>query len=154
MTKRLVLLLLALGAPGMGLSAQSAAQEGTPPYTPVTLCGISIRHQKVKPKYVSLDAEYVNATPHGLFLIDRHCRGKGLQIDFPKTGLDPGAATLKDNLWIIAQATGTFRGMLERDQRTGRLCLIVQSVLGFRPKYFDPERKDKPLRLPDPELPR
>ena len=82
MTKRLVLLLLALGAPGMGLSAQSAALEGPPRYTPVTLCGISIRHQKANPKYVSLDADFVNATPHGVILFDKHCAGRGLTNRF------------------------------------------------------------------------
>jgi hypothetical protein len=154
MMGRLVLLLFALATLVTGFSVQSAAQNASPLYTSLTLCKISFRNEKTNPKFVSLDLRYVNAHPHGMILFDRHCPGKGLEIDFPKTELDPSAAKLRDDLWLISEATGTFRGMLERDQRTGRLCLSVQSVLNFKPKYFYPEYKDKPLQLPEPEWPK
>ena len=154
MTRHVDLLLFVLAASGIGFSAQPAVLSTSPPYTPVTLCGISFHHQEANPKYASLEAEFVNATPHGVILLDQHCPARALQIDFPKTGVDPGAATLKRDFWRISRANGTFRGMLERDQRTGRLYLSVQSVLNFRPVYFYPEeRKSEPIQLPQPELP-
>ena len=124
-------------------------------YAHVKICGLSFHDEQANPKYVSLDAEYVNATPHGLFLLDRHCpRGKGLQIDFPTTGMDANAARLKNDLWLIVRATGTFRGTLERDRQTGRLCLFVQSVINFQPEYMYPEHEPAPIRLPEPEWPK
>lgn len=154
MTRRVGLLLFVLTASEMGFPAQPAAQSLSPLYAPVTLCGISFHHQKADPKYISVEAEFVNAMPHGAILLDHHCPGRGLQIDFPKTRLDPGAATLKQDFWRISRANGRFRGMLERDERTGRIYLSVQSVLNLQPEYFYPEeRKPEPIQLPQPELP-
>lgn len=154
MIRRLDLLLFVLAASGTGFSAQPATKSTSPYYTPRTLCEISFHREKVNPKYVSLDAEFVNATPHGAFLLDKHCAGRGLQIDFAKTGLDQGAVTLNKDFWRISRAQGTFQGMLERDERTGRIYLSVQSVLNFRPEYFYPEeRKPEPIQLPQQEFP-
>ena len=129
-------MLFTLTALGTGFSAQPTAQNTSAAYTPVTLCEISFNHQRANPKYVSLEAGFVNATPHGVILLDKHCSGRGLQIDFPHAGLDKGAATLKKDFYRISRAKGTFQGILERDQRTRRLYLSVQSVLSFRPRVF------------------
>jgi hypothetical protein len=154
MTNRFTLLLIASVPMVIVYAADCQAPTAQPIYVRVTLCQLAFHHEKVNPKYVSLDLEYVNADPHGQMLLNRHCPTKGLLIDFPNTGLDSNAATLRDQRWIIARATGTFRGMLERDQRTGRLVLSVQSVLKFRPAYMYSEHVPGPIRLPEPDWPK
>ena len=120
----------------------------------VTMCDIAFHREKVNPKYISIDAEYVNASPHGLILLDRKCPRRGLEIDFSDTGLDAGATTLKDNLWMIRLATGTFRGMLSRDHASARLMLTIQSLLNFQSKPIYPEEKPEPIHLPEPQWPK
>jgi hypothetical protein len=155
MTGRFALLLFALAPIVIGDLANSQTRNTQPRYTPVTLCEISFHHERVNPKYVSVDAEYVNASPHGLFIRDRRCPGKGLHIDFPDTGLDPSVALIHDHLWEIYRANGTFRGMLKRDRHTGRLYLWLESVVNFQPADYLPEfDKGEPIRLPEPAMPK
>src|ERR1700757_2406594 len=151
MTGRYVLLLLALAPVVVGYFAQSQARNTQPLYAPVTLCEISSRHKKVSPKYISVDAEYINAVPHGLFLTDRRCPRKVLQINFGENGLDPSVALIKDHLLQIHRADGTFRGILKRDSANGRLFLWLQSVINFQSPDYQPE--PKPIRLPEPPFP-
>ena len=111
--------------------------------------------KRANPKYISVKAEYVNAAPHGLFLTDRRCPSKALQIDFPDTGLDPSAAFIKDYWWEIHQAKGTFRGMLKRDRDTSRPHFWLESVVNFQSADYLPELdKDEPIRLPEPTVPK
>jgi hypothetical protein len=123
-------------------------RDRQPVYLPIKLCEIAFHREKVNPKFISIRAEFVNAIPHGLVLIDRTCANKGLQIDFADTGLDPSVALLKDHLGQIWRAEGTFRGILKRDRATGRLYLWLQSVVDFRSPYYQPE--PGPIRLPEP----
>jgi len=155
MTGRFILLLFALAPIVIGDSAYSQARNTQPRYTPVSVCNISFHHERVNPKYISVDAEYADAFPHGLVLSDRRCPGKGIQIDFPDTGLDPSVALIKDHLWEIHHAKGTFRGMLKRDRGTNRLYLSLESVVNFQSADYSPESdKDGPIRLPEPPLPK
>ena len=110
-----------------------------PIYAPVKLCEISFRSERVNPKYVSIDAEFVSAFPHGLFLTDERCPRDVLQIDFPNTNLDPSVAFIKDNLLGISRATGRFRGVIKRDRVTGRPYLWLQSVVRVQPTVPLPE---------------
>lgn len=154
MTGLAVLLSFALAAPRIGLSAQSAAQGETSLYTRVTLCGISFHHERANPKHISVDAEYVSAIPHGLFLIDRRCEGKGLQIDFADNGLDPSVAFIKHHMFEIHRAHGIFRGTLKRGRVNGRLYLWLESVADFRSDDIHPApHEDEPIHLPEPPLP-
>jgi hypothetical protein len=156
MTGRFVLLLLALAPIVIGYSAQSQARNTQPRYVPITLCELSFHHEKANPKYISVDAEYVNAMPHGLVLTDRRCETKGLQIDFADTGLDPSVALIKAHLFEIHRANGTFRGILKRDPVTSRLYLWLQSVVNFQSADYVPElHKNEPLwpQWPPPQLP-
>jgi hypothetical protein len=151
MIRRSVLLLLALVPMIVRLSLQAHAQNTQPRYTPVALCEIALHDEKAFPKYVSLDAVYVSAIPHGLFLKDPRRERCGLQIDFPDTGLDPSVAFIKDHMLEIGRATGTFRGILKRDRVIGRRYLWLQSVTNFQSAYQPPELYiDEPIRLPKP----
>jgi hypothetical protein len=151
MTRRFVPLLFALAPVVIGYSGQSQARNTQPLYAPVTLCEISSHHKGVSPKYISVDAEYINAVPHGLFLTDRRCPRKVLQIDFADNGLDPSVALIKDHLLQIHRADGTFRGIIKRDSANGRLFLWLQSVINFQSPDYQPE--PKPIRLPEPPFP-
>jgi hypothetical protein len=153
MTRYRVLLLLASTSMSIAQSTHSEAPSTLPVYAHVTLCRLGFNREKVNPKYISLDAEYVNADPHGVILLNRRCPRRGLDIGFSETGLDAGATMMKDQFWIISHATGTFRGILSRDVVTGRLSLTVQSVLDFRPHLMYPGHNVGPIRLPEPELP-
>ncbi len=155
MTRRFVLLMFALASIVIGDSAHSQTRSTQPHYAPVTLCEISFHHERANPKYISVDAEYVNAIPHGLFLRDLRCPDKGLQLDFPDTGLDPSVALINGHLWEIHKATGIFRGMLKRDRHTGRLYLWLESVVNFQPAEYLPEfDKGEPIRLSEPTVPK
>jgi hypothetical protein len=107
----------------------------------------------MNPKRISLDVEYINASPHGLILLDHRCPRKGLEIDFANTLLDADAAMMKEHFWEMARATGTFRGILDRDRVTGKLCLTVESVLNLQPRLFYPGYNDNPIHLPEPQWP-
>jgi hypothetical protein len=119
----------------------------------VGFCNIAFHYEKVNPKYISVDAEYVNGTPHGVILLDHRCPRRGLEIDFASTGLDADAAMMKEHFWEIGRATGTFRGILDRDRVTGRLCLTVHSVLNLQPHFFYPNHGSVPIQLPEPQWP-
>src|SRR5690242_16805286 len=114
-------------------------RNAQPVYTAISLCEISFAREKANPRLISVRAEFVNAWPHGLVLIDRQCPNKGIQIDFPDTGLDPSVAIIKDHLFQIWRADGTFRGILRRDRGDGRLYLWLQSVVNFESPYYQPE---------------
>jgi len=109
---------------------------------------------KVRTKYVSVGAEFVNALPHGLYLRDRRCK-KILQIDFPDTDLDPSVAFLEKHVFELDGATGTFRGVLKRDPATGRVYLWLQSVVNLQSARYLPELdKNGPIHLPEPPMPK
>lgn len=152
---RLFVVLLLVSAPLLIESSVQAQTRNTQRlYAHVTLCEVSFHHERVNPRYISIDAEYVAAFPHGLFLTDRRCERKALQIDFPDTGLDPSVAFIKDHLFEIHRANGTFRGILKRDRVTSRLYLWLQSVVNFQSADYLPElHKDEQIRLPEPQLP-
>ena len=155
MTGRFVLLLFALAPIVIGDSIHSQARNAQPHYVPITVCEVSFHHERANPKYISVHAEYVDAIPHGLFLIDRRCARKALQIDFPDTGLDPGVELIKDHLSEIHRASGTFRGILKRDRVTSRLYLWLDSVVNFRSADYLPELDmSEPIRLLEPPLPK
>jgi hypothetical protein len=155
MKRRFVLVLLASVPIMIRPSAQAQARNAQPRYAPVTLCEISNHKEWVNPKRISLEAEYVNAIPHGLFLIDHRCTGKALQIDFPDSGLDPSVAFIKDHLLGIHRANGIFRGILKRDRVTNRRYLWLQSVVNFQTADYLPElHKDKPIQLPEQPWPK
>jgi hypothetical protein len=155
MIRRFVLLLFALSPIVIADSGYSQTRNAQPSYVPITLCEISFRHEKPNPKYISVDAEYVSAIPHGLYLVDRRCARKALQIDFADTGLDPSVALINDHLWEIHKATGTFRGMLKRHRDTNRLFLWLESVVNFQSADYLPAfDKGEPIRLPEPTVPK
>jgi hypothetical protein len=155
MTRRLVLLLLASAPMMMRPSAQAQTLVAQPRYASVTLCEISFKKGSVNPKYVSIDAEFVDAIPHGLLLTDRRCVRNGLQIDFPDTGLDPSVAFIRKHIGELHRANGTFRGILKRDQATGRIYLWLQSVVNFQPTDpLEEPYKDEPIQLPEPPMPK
>jgi hypothetical protein len=153
---RCFVLLLVASAPMMiRPHAQAQARSTQPHYAPITLCDISFHSERVNPKYISLEAEYLSAFPHGLFLTDKRCARKGLQIDFPDTGLDPSVAFINSHLLEIGRATGTFRGILKRNRVTGRPYLWLQSVVNFQSADPLPEPyKDELIQLPEPPLPK
>ncbi len=155
MTRRFVLLMFVLAQTMIEPSVHGQARTVQPLYASIRICEISFHHEKVNPKYVSLDAEYVSAVPHGLFLTDRRCPTKALQIDFPDTGLDPSVALLKRHLFEINRASGTFQGVLKRDPVTKRVYLWLQSVVNLKSAEYVPElNKDEPIQLPEPPLPK
>ncbi len=155
MKRRFVLLLFVLAQTIIRFSVHGQAPTVQPPYAPIGLCEISFNHEKVNPKYVSLHAEYMSAVPHGLFLTDRHCPRKVLQIDFPDTGLDPSVALLKKHLSEINRASGTFQGVLKRDPATKHVYLWLQSVVNLKPAEYVPAfDKGEPIRLPEPPVPK
>lgn len=156
MNKPAVMLLLALVPMVMApQTVHSKAPTAQPAYVHVTMCGIAFHMERVNPKYISLEAEFVNASPHGVVLLDHRCPRRGLQIDFAKTGLDASATMMEHRYFLMARATGTFRGILSRDRVNGRLGLTVQSVLNLQPQYMYPEINDVPgpVRLPEPQMP-
>jgi hypothetical protein len=152
MDKPAVLLLLAFAPIVLAQPPHNEVPTTQPAYVHVTMCGIDFHRGKTNPKYISLEAEYINAIPHGVILIDWRCR-RGLSIDFAETGLDAGAATMKDKFLLIRRATGTFRGVLNRNRNSGRLGITVQSVLNLQSKLFYPEEEIDPIRLPEPQWP-
>jgi hypothetical protein len=153
MTLRFVLLLFVLAQMMIGPSVQAQARTAHPPYVSIGLCEISFHHEKVNPKYVSINAEFVTAFPHGVFLADQRCPRKALGIDFPDTGLDPSIALLKRHLFEINRASGTFQGVLKRDPVTERIYLWLQTVVNLKSAEYVPELdKDRPLQLPGPPL--
>jgi hypothetical protein len=155
MTCRSVFLLFVLAQTMIGSSVHGQRPTVQPPYAPIGLCEVSFHHEKPNPKYVSLEAEYVSAVPHGLFLTDRRCPRKALQIDFPDTGLDPSVALLKKHLYEFNRASGTFQGVLKRDSVTKRVYLWLQYVVNLKPAEYVPElSKDGPIQLPEPPLPK
>lgn len=155
MTGRFVTLLFALTSIVIGDPAHSQTRDTQPRYAPETVCGISFHHERANPKYISVDAEYVSAFPHGLYLSDRRCPGKVLLIDFPDTALDPSVALIKNHLGEIHRAKGTFRGMLKRDHGQRRLYLWLESVVNFQPADYLPEfDKGGPIRLPESTAPK
>jgi hypothetical protein len=102
---------------------------------------------------VAIDAEYVNAIPHGLYLLDTSCSRGTLQIDFPDTGLDPSIALLQAHMLEIHKASGTFRGILKIDRRTGRIYLWLESILHLQSPDYIPELH--PIeQLPAPATPK
>ena len=155
MNKPAVMLLLALAPMVLAQTAPTKAPTAQPAYVHVSMCGFAFRMERVNPKYVSLEAEFVNASPHGVVLLDHRCPGRGLQIDFAETGLDASATMMEHRYFLMARATGTFRGVLSRDRLNGRLGLTVQSVLNLQPRYMYPDINDGPgpVRLPEPQWP-
>jgi len=146
MTRRIVLLLLALAPMMIRPSVQAQARSMQPHYSHVTLCGVSFHNAKMNPKYISINAEVVSAIPHGLFLTDRRCARNVLQIDFADTGLN--------YLLRVYRATGTFRGVLKRDHVTGRPYLWLQSVKLQSGEPLPEIYIDEPIQLPDQPLPK
>lgn len=136
-----------------GRPAQSQTQDGTRAYRVLTICDISHhRHRDLIGRRVAIDAEYVNAVPHGLYLLDSSCERGALQIDFPDAGLDPSVALLKAHMFEIHKASGTFRGILKIDRRTGRIYLWLESILNFKTPDHIPELNPIPP-LPEPPPP-
>ena len=72
----LLFLLIIASALLICLPAQAQAGPKQPRYVPITLCQISFKNGRHNQKFISVDAEYVSATPHGLFLTDKHCERK------------------------------------------------------------------------------
>jgi hypothetical protein len=154
MIRRFVLQLLALSPIVIGAAGHAEVKNAQPIYVPVTVCEISFHHEKANPKYISVDAEYVSAIPHGLYLIDRRCAGKALQIDFADTGLD-SSRSYQGPLWEIHRANGTFRGILKRCLDKSRLCLWLDSVVNLRSSDYRPGLDmGEPICLPEPPLPK
>jgi hypothetical protein len=154
MTGHSVLRLIALLPILVAQSGQPQVRSD-PHYAVVTLCELSLRHRKASPKFISVDAEFVSAIPHGLFLTDERCPRRGLQIDFPSTGLDPSVALINEHLLEIHRANGTFRGMLKIDRSTGRPYLWLESVANFQCSDCLPEfHRDEPIHLPESPLPK
>jgi hypothetical protein len=155
MIRRFVVLLFALSPILIGTAADPQARNAKPSYVPVAVCEISFHHEKANPKYISVDAEYVSAVPHGLYLTDGCCPRKALQIDFADTGLDASVALIRNHLWKIHRANGTFLGALRSCLDRSRLCLWLDSVLNFRSNDYLPELdRGEPIRLPEPPLPK
>jgi hypothetical protein len=136
-------------------AAKPQDRKRQPVYAPVTLCEISFHHERVNPKYISVDAEYMSAVPHGLFLTDRRCAKKVFQLDFSRNDPDPSVAFIHNHIFEIHRANGTFRGLLKRDRVTGALYLWLQSVVNFRSADILPEGPPgDPIDLPGPPLPK
>lgn len=148
MIRCFVVALFALTSIAAACSAHCQARNAQPVYTSVSLCEISFHRQTANPKLISVQAEFVNGSPHGLVLLDWRCSTKGLRIDFPDTGLDPSVAFIKDHMFQIHRADGTFRGILKRDPGNGRLYLWLQSVVNFESADLPPE--PEPIRLAEP----
>jgi hypothetical protein len=104
-------------------------------------------------RFVSIDAEFVNAWPHGLFLKDRRCGKRVLQIDFADTNLDPGVVLLQKHLFEINGARATFRGVLKRDHTNTRVYLWLHSAVNLKSANYIPELDDQPIQLPESPVP-
>lgn len=150
MRRRAAFLLLTISTVAVGAAAQSKHHDTRRVYTALTICDISHhRHHDLVDHRVAIEAEYVNAIPHGVFLLDSHCERGALQIDFPDTGLDPSVALLKAHMFEIHNASGTFRGILKIDRRSGRIYLWLESVLNLESPDYVPELH--PIKpLPEP----
>jgi hypothetical protein len=153
MIGRFVLTLSVLASFLIDCPLQGQNGKAQPPYVSVKLCDIPLRHGRSANLHVSVDAEYVSAIPHGLFLRDRGCPTRVLQLDFGDTDLDPSVAFVKKYMWQIHEANGTFRGVLKRDPVTGRRKLWLQSVVNFQPADYIPELHLQEPILPDPPCP-
>lgn len=122
-------------------------------YKRANLCDVASRSVRTGAKLISIDAELVNAVPHGLFLIDERCPNNSLQIDFARTGIDPSLNVLEHNIFCFHRATGTFRGRIKLDSRTRRSYLWLESLLNFKCEGCSEPFEDKPIYLPDTSLP-
>lgn len=122
-------------------------------YKRTALCEVASRSVRAGAKLVSIDAEIVNAMPHGLFLIDERCPRISLQIDFARTGIDPSLKALEENMFCFHRATGTFRGRIKFDSETRRRYLWLESLINFNCEECSEPFEDKPINLPDPPLP-
>lgn len=139
---------LLLAGPTLGMNAQMSRN-----YKPTSLCAATSHPMKASANFISVDAELLNAMPHGLVLIDEHCREKGLLIDFSRTHLDSSLKLLDDHLYEFQRATGTFRGRIKIDRETRRRYLWLESVVNFKCDPCSEPYEDKPIHLPDAPLP-
>ena len=139
---------LLLAGPSLALSAQISRD-----YKPTSLCEATSRPAGAGANLISVVAELLNAMPHGLVLIDEHCREKGLLVDFSRTHLDSSLKPLEDHLFEFHRATGTFRGRIKLDRETGKRYLWLESVVSFKCYPCSESYEDKPIHLPDVPLP-
>lgn len=103
-------------------------------HTSVSVCKVTSGNVN-ESSFVSIEAELVNTVPHGLFLLDRRCAHKGLQIDYPHQPSEPSLKALDEIIWDTRIVSGTFRGEVKCDHDTGRLYLLVQSTLNLQRKH-------------------
>lgn len=152
MNCRIVLLLAAFSPTFFGCYARSQVRNTRPVYARVELCKIPVH--RIDRKYVSFDAEFRTALPHGIFLTDRRCT-RILQIDFADTGLDLSVVFLEKHIFELNGARGTFRGTLKRDPDTRRVYLWLESVVDLQSTSYVPAfERDEPIQLPQPEFPK
>lgn len=106
-------------------------------YKPITVCEI-LAHRNVNDlQDVAVDADLVVARPHGVALVDQHCRGKGLLLDFPSTSEDETVANLEKSIRdgrLALESTGRFCGKIERDAADKHFVLSLRSVQNLQPK--------------------
>jgi hypothetical protein len=127
--------------------------QGPRKYEPMSLCEAKSHPVRARANLVSVDAELLNGMPHGLVLIDQHCREGGLLVDFFRTHLDPSLKLLEDHLFEFHRATGTFRGRIKVDRENRRRYLWLESVVNFKCDPCSEPYEDKPIHLPDAPLP-
>ena len=122
------------------ISSYLAAQAQ---YKRASICEILTEPSKWNRQSVIVEADLVDARPHGIFLLDKQCaKKKGLQIDYPSTDIDQSVSNLNHLILsgdLLQGATGTFSGILKRDAKTKRLYLLLQSVLNLQPKSQVPQ---------------
>jgi hypothetical protein len=106
-------------------------------YKRISVCKILAQPNTKDLQDVVVDADLANARPHGVVLIDQHCPGKGLLLEFPSTGEDETVANLEKSIRDGSAplvSSGKFCGKIKRDAVTKRFVLSLRLVQNLQPK--------------------
>jgi hypothetical protein len=123
-----------------------ASSSDQPDYKRVGVCDVLAPASHMQGELVEIEAEVHNAIPHGLYLVDQRCPKRSLQLDYQLKDADPSLSNFHRLIFNdVLEARGKFRGRVERDSKTGRLYLLLRSVLDVQPvKSPSPDTDKKP----------
>ena len=146
--KALILIALVISP---ALCAGASAQ---PKYTQAAICQIASQRGKY-PQLVQIEADLFNGMPHGLFIGDTTCPRRKIRIDYKTAGAEPSVVSFDKYVLQNFAITGLighgrFCGSIKHDPGTGRIYLLLQTVLDFQPKWLPAERPGEPPTVTPP----
>lgn len=125
-------------------------------YRHSSVCEVRAHPRASNLQSVEIDAEFIDAMPHGLYLRDPLCPKQVLQIDYELEGADKSIADLQKNLWngwinSTRTPSGRFFGTVKRDSSSKRMYLFLHSVSDLRINGQPIEDPDtpKPISIED-----